>query len=202
MKTQSQDPSQAAVPSSRRAQPRSELRLMILAALFAALTAIGAFLQIPLGFTSITLQVLFTCLAGLLLGPKWGAVSQAAYVALGLAGLPVFTQGGGPGYLLKPSMGFLFGLILLAWAVGLLTRKNRGPLRVALACAAGTAVMYAAALPYMYGVLNLYLGMERSVWEVVWGGMLVYLPGDAVKIAVVTAVSQPLLKAVGRVVKA
>ena len=56
-------------------------RNMVLAALFAALTAIGAFLQIPTGTVPITLQFLFTALAGLLLGWKWGAISQLLYVA-------------------------------------------------------------------------------------------------------------------------
>lgn len=176
----------------------AEIRSMVLAALFTALTAIGAFIQIPLGFTSITLQVLFSCLAGVLLGPKWGAASQAVYVALGLVGLPVFTQGGGLGYLVKPSMGFLFGLILLSWLVGLFTRRDRSPLRVVLACAAGVLAMYAVALPYMYAVLNFYLGTEQSFPEVIWGGMLIFLPGDAVKITVTALVSGPLLKAVRR----
>lgn len=176
----------------------AEIRSMVLAALFTALTAIGAFIQIPLGFTSITLQVLFSCLAGVLLGPKWGAVSQAVYVALGLVGLPVFTQGGGLGYLVKPSMGFLFGLILLSWLVGLFTCRDRSPLRVVLACAAGVLAMYAVALPYMYAVLDLYMGMEKSVLDVIKGGMLIYLPGDAVKITVTALVSGPLLKAVRR----
>lgn len=176
----------------------AEIRSMVLAALFTALTAIGAFIQIPLGFTSITLQVLFSCLAGVLLGPKWGAASQAVYVALGLVGLPVFTQGGGLGYLVKPSMGFLFGLILLSWLVGLFTCRDRSPLRVVLACAAGVLAMYAVALPYMYAVLDLYMGMEKSVLDVIKGGMLIYLPGDAVKITVTALVSGPLLKAVRR----
>lgn len=187
-----------ASPSAPTSAPRlhTEIRSMVLAALFAALTAIGAFIQVPLGFTSITLQVLFTCLAGVLLGPKWGAVSQIVYVVLGLVGLPVFTQGGGLGYLVKPSMGFLFGLILLAWAVGMLTRTDRSPLRVVLACVVGEVAMYAVALPYMYAVLNLYMGMEKSVTDVIYGGMLVYLPGDAVKLAVTVLVSGPLLKKV------
>lgn len=176
----------------------AEIRSMVLAALFTALTAIGAFIQIPLGFTSITLQVLFSCLAGVLLGPKWGAASQAVYVVLGLVGLPVFTQGGGLGYLVKPSMGFLFGLILLSWLVGLFTSRDRSPLRVVLACAAGVLAMYAVALPYMYAVLNFYLGTEQSFPAVIWGGMLIYLPGDAVKITVTALVSGPLLKAVRR----
>ena len=177
---------------------RSEIKSMVLAALFAALTAIGAFIQVPLGFTSFTLQTLFTCLSGVLLGAKWGAISQIVYVALGLVGLPVFTQGGGLGYLVKPSMGFLLGLILLAWLAGLLTRTDRSPLRVVLACAAGVLAMYAVALPYMYAVLDLYMGMEKSVLDVIKGGMLIYLPGDAVKITVTALVSGPLLKAVRR----
>lgn len=177
---------------------KTDTRSMILAALFAALAAVGAFIQIPLGFTSITLQVMFACLAGVLLGPRWGAVSQAAYVALGLAGLPVFTRGGGPGYLVQPSMGFLLGLIALAWVAGMLTRTDRRPLRVVLACVAGDLAMYAIAIPYMYLVLNAYMGLGQSVWKVVWGGMMIFLPGDAVKIAAVAAVSGPLLKAVKR----
>lgn len=191
------NPTMTSTPASA---PRlhTEIKAMILAALFAALTAVGAFIKLPLGFTSITLQTLFTCLAGVLLGAKWGAVSQTVYVALGLAGLPVFTEGGGLGYLVKPSMGFLFGLILLAWTVGMFTRTDRSPVRVALACAAGELAMYILALPYMYAVLNLYMGMEKTVVDVIKGGMLLYLPGDAVKIAMVTLVSGPLLRAVKR----
>ena len=75
---------------------RSPLRNMLLTALFAALTAVGAFLRIPLGYSSFTLQVFFTCMAGVLLGPYWGAASQAVYVLLGLVGLPIFTEGGVP----------------------------------------------------------------------------------------------------------
>lgn len=187
-----------ATPSAPAPRLHSDIRSMTLAALFAALTAIGAFIRIPLGFTDFTLQVMFSCLAGVLLGPKWGAASQAVYVALGLVGLPVFTQGGGLGYLVKPSMGFLFGLILLSWLAGLLTRRDRSPLRVVLACIAGVLAMYAVALPYMYAVLNLYMGMEQSVLDVIRGGMLLFLPGDAVKIAVTALVSGPLLKAVRR----
>ena len=71
----------------------NRLKNMILCALFAALIAVGAFIKIPGPFVPFTLQYLFTMLSGLLLGSKLGLVSVGVYILLGLAGLPVFTQG-------------------------------------------------------------------------------------------------------------
>ena len=88
-----------------------DVQKMVLTALFVALTAVGAFLKIPAGAVPFTLQILFTFLAGILLGPGWGALSQLIYVLLGLAGVPLFTGGGGLGYVLQPTFGFLLGLI-------------------------------------------------------------------------------------------
>ena len=82
-------------------------RKLVYTALLAALTAAGAFIRIPIGISVITLQFLFTAMAGVLLGPGGGALSQGVYVALGLVGLPIFTAGGGFGYVLQPSFGFL-----------------------------------------------------------------------------------------------
>ena len=159
------------------------LRMLILTALFAALTAIGAFLKIPFALSAITLQFFFTALAGVLLGPWYGALSQLLYVAIGLVGVPVFTQGGGIGYLTVPSFGFLLGLIPAA------------ALRLALSCAAGLAVLYAVGLPYMALILNAYLQKGLSAWYILLNGMLLYLPGDAVKIAVVTLLGVRLIPA-------
>ena len=153
-------------------------------ALLAALTAVGAFIKIPLGVSSITLQFFFTAMAGCLLGPYWGAASQGVYVLLGVVGLPIFTQGGGFGYVLQPTFGFLLGLIPSALVMGLLTKKSRRPLRVVLACVAGLAVLYAVGLPYMALILNVYLGKGWSFARLLRDGMLIFLPGDALKIAV------------------
>ena len=128
-------------------------RNMVLAALFAALTAIGAFLQIPTGTVPITLQFLFTALAGLLLGWKWGAVSQLLYVGIGLLGLPVFTQGGGIGYVLQPSFGFLLGLIPAAAVIGALTARRTGYLNILAAVLVGPWYGFASAL--LCGVMRM-----------------------------------------------
>ena len=169
-------------------------RTLTRTALFAALTAAGAFIRIPLGYSSITLQFFFTAMAGCLLGPVWGPVSQAVYVALGLIGLPIFTQGGGLTYLLQPTCGFLIGLIPAAWVIGLLTaHRPPHPVRTALVCLAGLAVLYAVGLPYMTVILNQYMGKDMDFSAILWAGMLPFLPGDMLKIAV-TAALAPLLQ--------
>ena len=169
-------------------------RTLTRTALFAALTAAGAFIRIPLGYSSITLQFFFTAMAGCLLGPVWGPVSQAVYVALGLIGLPIFTQGGGLTYLLQPTCGFLIGLIPAAWITGRLTvHRPPHPIRTALACLAGLTVLYAVGLPYMAVILNQYMGKAMDFSAILWAGMLPFLPGDMLKIAV-TAALAPLLQ--------
>ena len=168
-------------------------RKLVYTALLAVLTAVGAFLRIPLGVSSITLQFLFTAMAGVLLGPGCGALSQGVYVALGLIGLPIFTAGGGFGYVLQPTFGFLLGLIPAAAIIGTISRRSTSPLRLALACVAGLAVLYAVGIPYMALILNGYMGKGMSVSALLWAGMLPFLPGDAIKIAV-TALLCPLLR--------
>lgn len=175
---------------------KNKTRMMILAALFAALTAVGAFIRFPLGTMSVTLQFMFTAMAGVLLGAKWGAVSQTVYVVLGLVGLPVFTMGGGIGYVMQPSFGFLLGLIPTTWVIGRLTEKENGHWRIALACLAGLAVLYLIGLPYMYLIMKLYLHKSITVWTAVKAGMLVYLPGDAIKIALTVLLYKPLRRAI------
>ena len=168
-------------------------RKLVYTALLAVLTAVGAFLRIPLGVSSITLQFLFTAMAGVLLGPGCGALSQGVYVALGLIGLPIFTAGGGFGYVIQPTFGFLLGLSPAAAIIGAISRRSTSPLRLALACVAGLAVLYAVGVPYMALILNGYMGKGMSVSGLLWAGMIPFLPGDAIKIAV-TALLCPLLR--------
>lgn len=156
---------------------------MILAALFAALTAVGALIRIPTPVSSFTLQVLFTAMAGILLGKKWGAASQAVYVLLGLTGLPIFTSGGGPGAFLQPSGGFLFGMIAMAWVTGSMVEKYGAGFRtLCLACGLGLAALYAIGLPYMHLILTVWLRQDWTIGQTLVSGMLLFLPGDVLKL--------------------
>ena len=168
---------------------------LALTALFAALTAVGAWIRIPTPWSAFTLQVFFVFLAGALLGPGYGALSQAVYVGMGLVGIPVFINGGGPAYFLQPTCGFLLSYIPAAAVVGLLCGREAAPgfWRIVLACIAGLAVIYAIGLPYMALILNVYLGRDMSLRDVLWSGMLLFLPYDAVKIALAGVLARTLI---------
>lgn len=158
---------------------------MILVAFFAALTAIGAKIEIPLPFIPITLQVLFVFMAGLLLGKKLGALSQVLYVGMGLIGLPIFAKGGGPGYVFKPSFGYMIGFILAAFVIGLIVENRALSFKQAfLASIVGLLVIYACGVPYLYYILNNIMGVNITPYGAVKAGMLTFLPGDIIKILV------------------
>ena len=117
---------------------------MILSAMFVALISVGAFIKIPVPVVPFTLQVLFTMLAGLLLGGKRGALAVCVYTALGLAGLPVFTQGGGLGYIFQPTFGYIIGFAVGAYVTGVIANRSNRPgyKRLLSANFAGLAIIY------------------------------------------------------------
>lgn len=174
-------------------------KFLVLSAMFAALTAVSAFLRIPAGYTYVTLPVMFVVMAGMLLGPYYGAMSQLVYVLLGLAGLPIFTEGGGLSYVLKPTFGFLLSYIPAAFVTGLLVRRwGHGFGRLLLAGLAGVVVIYAIALPYAYLIQNLYLNHPLTVGKLLMSYCVIFLPFDALKILAASALSVRLIPTLRR----
>ncbi|MEQ8201209.1 MAG: biotin transporter BioY [Syntrophomonadaceae bacterium] len=158
----------------------NRLRQMVYASMFGALTAIGSLIVIPLQPVPITLQTLFTSLAGVLLGGYTAAWSQIIYVLLGLIGLPVFAGGkAGLGTLLGPTGGYLLGFIAGAYVIGKITEQKEKPglAWIGLALAAGNLVIYAL------GVAQLSLVARLSWLEASLLGVVPFLAGDLVKLA-------------------
>ena len=89
---------------------------------FAMLSVIGALAAYKAQPLPVTLQAFFAVLAGLVLGGRDGASSQALYVAVGIMGLPIFAFGGGYKYALEPTFGYLIGMIAGAYASGIVLR--------------------------------------------------------------------------------
>lgn len=178
---------------------------MSLVALFAALTGIGGFIRIPIPYVPLTLQTLMVMLSGLVLGGRLGALSQLVYILVGLMGIPIFAQGGGPGYVLQPTFGYLLGFVFGAYVIGRLTEK-RDPLILSLtsssligsiatllinhaflflALVAGTLAIYLPGVTVLYLNLNFIQQKAVSLTTAIKIGCLVVLPGDLIKIGVV-----------------
>lgn len=155
-------------------------RDLILISMFAALTAIGAFIKIPLPIVPFTLQYFFCAIGAILLGSKLGALSQILYVFVGLIGIPIFTQGGGPQYILQPTFGYLLGFILASFIIGKITEniKKLTLLKIFFSCLCGLAIIYIFGVSYMYIIYNFYLGNTMSVFLAIKIGVIAFLPSD------------------------
>lgn len=128
--------------------------------MFTALIAVGAFIKImiPLGIFQVTfsLQFLFALLAGLLLGSKAGGISVLIYLVTGLIGIPIFAHGGGPGYLMRPTFGFLIGFAAAAVIAGSINEKYKKVTfpKMLFACFVGEMAYYACGLIYYFFMFN------------------------------------------------
>lgn len=153
---------------------------MVACGMFAVLIAVGAFIKIPIPVVPFTLQFLFTMLAGIILGGRLGAVSVGIYIALGLAGLPVFAEGGGIWYLLKPSFGYLIGFCVGAYVTGKMVEKMK-KLTVPKCLGAnfvGLAMVYAMGMIYYYVICNYVINSPIGVWPLFLYCFLLAVPGD------------------------
>ncbi|MEH6942913.1 biotin transporter BioY [Bacillus sp. JJ722] len=166
-------------------------------ALFAALTAIGAFIKIPLPYVPFTLQILFVFLSGCLLGSKRGLQSQLVYVGIGLAGLPVFTQGAGIGYVLQPTFGYLIGFILAAYVVGWIIERIPNPQikHFIIANIVGVIVVYLFGVPYIYLAFNTWMDIPHGWPYVLMIGFVNSIAGDLIIAAVAGILVARLYKA-------
>lgn len=171
---------------------------MILVSLFAAFTAIGAFIKIGLPPVPFTLQIFFVIFAGLLLGPRLGFASQAIYIALGLAGVPIFANGSGIQYMLNPSFGYLLGFAAAAYITGKISEKlsSQNPtfIKYLISSFAGLIVCYAVGVPYYYIILKYVTHANATVYQLIIKGFLLFLPWDIVKIIVVSWLAKEINK--------
>lgn len=158
----------------------NKTRDLIYCSLFTALIAIGAFIKIPVPVVPFTLQFLFTMLAGLLLGPKRGAISVIAYMVLGLAGLPIFSEGGGIWYIVKPSFGYIIGFCIGTFVTGLLAErmKEKSVAHYLIANFSGLLIVYAVGMAYYYIICNYVIHTPIALGPLFLYCFVLAVPGD------------------------
>ena len=170
-----------------------------LIATFAAFIAVCALVpSIPVAGipVPITLQTFGVMLAGVVLGPRRGALAVLLYLAVGLAGLPVFAQGtGGLAVVAKPSFGYLIAFPLAAALAGYLAGfavRVRPTLRPLVLFGAATVATLVVIYPIGIAVLAWRANLEPLA-AIQFG--LVFAPGDLLKNLAVAAVAAAIFRA-------
>ncbi|MEO1127859.1 MAG: biotin transporter BioY [Cyanobacteria bacterium J06639_16] len=145
----------------------------------------------------VSFQVGAVLLTGCLAGKNSAALSQIAYLALGLIwfktfGFQVFTQGGGLGYLREPTFGYLIGFVPGAWYCGVLAFRSKPTLEtLASGCLAGLGWIHACGLAYL--ILAYILGWASGFGISFWQAVLVYsvfvIPGQLVVACAVSVIA-------------
>lgn len=131
-------------------------------------------------------------LSGAVLGPFYGALSQIIYLITGLLGVPIFSMGGGPGYIFQPTFGYLLSFPIASYVIGyLIWGKHRFSQsdpphfgRIVFANTAGSLIIF------MLGVAGLYLNAKFIVVkpltfsQATWIGFIIFIPASILKIII------------------
>lgn len=174
---------------------------------FALLTAASAQISFPVPFTPVpfTLQPMVVLLAGLTLGSRLGFVTQVAYLAAGLVGLPVFAASDvlPPGILriLGPTGGYLMSYPLAAYVTGTLAERgfDRRYGSSVLAMAAGLAVVYACGIAWLAIVTSFVSGNSTAGFSAaLFAGVYPFVLPDMVKLAAAAGIVPSLWTLLGR----
>jgi biotin transport system substrate-specific component len=155
------------------------------------LTIVAAQVSIPLPFTPVpfTLQPMVVLLGGAALGARLGMASQILYIAIGVAGLPVFAASPilpqGFGRLLGPTGGYLMSYPIAAFVAGYLAQRgfDRRYLTSVLAMGAGLAIIFACGVAWLaWGAPR--VGLSTAVAT----GLIPFIPADIVKVLLAATV--------------
>ncbi len=175
-------------------------RTLTAMAVMTALTCFGALVRIPAYPVPVSLQSLFPLLAGSLFTPRAAAATQALYLLLGLVGLPLFSQGGGPAYLLQPTFGYLAAMPLTAALVSAGRARLRRPSFSMLLLLMGAATLFLLVFGtcWLYFSLKWTAGNSLPLSAALMAGLVPFLPVEALKAAAAALIGDKLFARIKR----
>ncbi len=156
---------------------------LTLSALFCTMICIGSFIKIPIpNMIPMTMQTLFVLLTGLILPLKASALTTLTYMFLGLIGLPIFSGGGGLGYIFMPNFGFIIGFVIGTIIMSLITQniKNRTLFSYLAISLLGILIIYIIGILYFAFITNIYNKNDHSAIWFIQTVFLPFLPKDII----------------------
>ena len=177
-----------AVAQHRSQSLSRDLALIVGATL---LMAILARFSMPLPFTPVYLSLsnLGVLLIALTLGSRRGAAALLLYLAAGVVGLPVFSNGGPSGVLqlLGPTGGYLMSYPIAAFVAGWIAeRGRRNTLRLTVAALSGEVLLFAG------GVAWLTIALHAPISKAAAWGIYPFAFAEIIKIMAAVAASARL----------
>lgn len=165
----------------------------ILAAMFAAVTAVLSQIAIPISEVPMTLQTFAIALCAYSLGLKYGTLSVGVYLAVGAVGVPVFANfKGGLSSFAGPTGGFLIGFIILVVLCALTLRYKNIAVKIILSIAGLIGC-------HLCGVIWFSIALARSLWESFLIASLPYMIKDIISIIIAYFLAISIRKAIAKI---
>jgi biotin transport system substrate-specific component len=166
------------------------LRFVALVLVGTLLLAASAHIQVPFWPVKMSMQSFMVLALAAAYGSRLGTATVLAYLVEGAVGLPVFQSGGGLATFSGPTAGYLTGFVLATWVVGSLS--ERGAMRSMLSAFGvlllGDAIIMALGTAWLATLI----GFEKAIFA----GFLIFLPAEALKIALVTTMTRMTARAI------
>jgi biotin transport system substrate-specific component len=167
--------------------------------MFAALTAAGAQIAIPVLPVPFTLQTMFVLLSGAFLGARKGAAAQALYLAAGAMGLPVFAGFTGTAFhLAGPTGGYLLAFPAAAFITGAFVDASKGLRRIPLSFRTIAGMALALAVVFAMGVSWLNVFYIHNWQTSLIAGFSTLQLWDAVKLSAAAGIYLAARKGLGK----
>ena len=140
------------------------------------LLALSSKVQVPFWPVPMTMQTFIVFIIGMSYGWKLALFTLIAYLFEGAVGLPVFAKGGGLLYLIGPTAGYLYGMVIAAGVIGFLAERgcNDSYIKSLISLIIGTVIIFVLGV----GFLGSVIGYDKALA----GGLYPFIPSEFFKI--------------------
>jgi len=162
------------------------IKNIILVFLGTFIITISAKIQVPFWPVPMTMQTFAVLIISMAYGWKLSLITLTLYLGEGAIGIPVFAKGGGYTYLIGPTSGYLYGMLIASGVVGFFGDKGYGKniLSSLIPLCLGSIIIFVLGVGYLANLI----GLEKAIQ----GGLLPFIPSEFFKIAL-AAIFIPML---------
>lgn len=163
-------------------------KLLVLCIFGCILLSLSSKIQVPFWPVPMTMQTFVVFIIGMTYGFRFSAYTLVSYLILGAIGLPVFAKGGGMLYLVGPTAGYLYGMVLAAAVIGYFADKgfSKSYIKSLISISIGTVIIFTCGVGYLGSVI----GYDKALA----GGLYPFLLSEAFKIALAVAIIPTISK--------